>query len=67
MLDHRQRAMANTRSRTNPTKLPKLGAPRIIEAEADIRDGVRALRRKCAIMRAVHDMTGDRAVISSGG
>ena len=51
--------MANTRSRTKPTKPPKLGAPRIIEAEADIRDGVRALRRKCAIMRAVHDVTGD--------
>jgi DNA-3-methyladenine glycosylase II len=54
--------MANTRSRTKltkPTKAPKLGAPRIIEAEADIRDGVRALRRKCAIMRAVHDVTGD--------
>ncbi len=33
--------------------------PRIIEAEADIRDGVRALRRKCAVMRQVHDVTGD--------
>jgi DNA-3-methyladenine glycosylase II len=33
--------------------------PRIIEADADIRDGVRALRRKCALMRRVHDITGD--------
>ena len=48
--------MAYTRSRT---KLPKVSVPRIIGAEADIRDGVRALRRKCAIMRAVHDVTGD--------
>jgi DNA-3-methyladenine glycosylase II len=48
--------MVNTRSRTTR---PKIAAHRIIEAEADIRDGVRALRRKCAIMRAVHDLTGD--------
>jgi len=33
--------------------------PRIIEADADIRDGVRALRRNCALMRGVHDITGD--------
>ena len=32
--------------------------PRIIETDADVRDGVRALRRKCAIMRRVHDMAG---------
>jgi DNA-3-methyladenine glycosylase II len=32
---------------------------RIIEGEADIRDGVRALRRMCPVMRAVHDLTGD--------
>jgi len=34
-------------------------ARRTIESESDIRDGVRALRRKCAIMRRVHDATGD--------
>jgi DNA-3-methyladenine glycosylase II len=44
--------MANTKSRT-------LLRPRIIESELDLRDGVRALRRKCAIMRRVHDLTGD--------
>jgi DNA-3-methyladenine glycosylase II len=33
--------------------------PRIIVGESDIRDGVRALRRKCAIMRRVHDAAGD--------
>jgi DNA-3-methyladenine glycosylase II len=43
--------MANTRSRA-------LARARVIAAEADLRDGVRALRRKCAIMRRVHDMTG---------
>jgi DNA-3-methyladenine glycosylase II len=32
--------------------------PRIIAADSDLHDGVRALRRKCAIMRRVHDMTG---------
>ncbi len=32
---------------------------RIIETDADIRDGVRALRRKCATMRHVHDTAGN--------
>ena len=30
----------------------------IIETQADLRRGIRALRRKCPIMRAVHDLTG---------
>jgi DNA-3-methyladenine glycosylase II len=34
-------------------------AARVIATEADIRDGVRALRRKCATMRHVHDTAGD--------
>ena len=43
-----------------PSKLSSRSAlPRIIEAEADIRDGVRALRRKCGLMRGVHDLTGN--------
>lgn len=36
--------------------------PRFIETEEDIRAGVRALRRKCAIMRRVHDAAGDPPV-----
>lgn len=32
---------------------------RIIATEADLRNGVRALRRKCATMRHVHDTAGD--------
>jgi DNA-3-methyladenine glycosylase II len=32
---------------------------RIIVTEADIRTGVKALRRKCATMRHVHDTAGD--------
>jgi DNA-3-methyladenine glycosylase II len=44
--------MANTKSRP-------LARSRLIAAEADLRDGVRALRRKCAIMRRVHDLAGD--------
>jgi DNA-3-methyladenine glycosylase II len=38
--------------------LRALAVPRIIETEQDIRDGVRALRRKCAVMRHVHDTAG---------
>lgn len=34
-------------------------SPRIIETENDIRDGVRALRRACQVMRHVHDVAGD--------
>ena len=44
---------AKSRGRARPAK------PRLIECEADIKTGVRALRRKCAIMRAVHDITGN--------
>ena len=32
---------------------------RIIESERDIREGIRALRRKCPIMRTLHDAAGD--------
>ena len=32
---------------------------RIIASEADVRAGVKALRRKCATMRHVHDTAGD--------
>src|SRR5262249_23169790 len=32
---------------------------RCIETEADIRDGIRALRRKCKVMRLVHDAAGE--------
>lgn len=46
--------MANTRSRTRAPR-----PARIIETENDIREGVRALRRKCATMRHVHDTAGD--------
>lgn len=33
--------------------------PRVIETETDIRDGVRTLRRKCRVLRRVHDQVGD--------
>lgn len=42
--------MANTRSRSR--------THRLIEADSDLREGVRALRRKCAVMRQVHDAAG---------
>jgi DNA-3-methyladenine glycosylase II len=33
-------------------------APRLIETETDLEAGIRALRRKCAIVRGMHDRTG---------
>jgi DNA-3-methyladenine glycosylase II len=36
-----------------------LSTPRIIITDDDVRDGVRALRRKCPIMRKVHDAAGN--------
>ena len=33
--------------------------PRIIASEHDLREGVRHLRRRCAVMRMVHDAAGD--------
>jgi DNA-3-methyladenine glycosylase II len=32
---------------------------RIIETDADVREGIRALRRKCVHLRRVHDFAGD--------
>jgi DNA-3-methyladenine glycosylase II len=42
--------VANTKSRT-----PR---HRLIEADDDLREGVRVLRRKCQVMRHVHDTAG---------
>lgn len=33
--------------------------PRIIATDADVRDGIRALRRKCPVIRRMHDLAGD--------
>jgi DNA-3-methyladenine glycosylase II len=41
-----------------PPRSKSRAAYRIIEDETDIREGVRALRRKCPIMRRIHDITG---------
>ncbi len=41
-----------------PPRRPKL-PPRLIVSEDDVRAGVRALRRRCATMRMVHDAAGD--------
>jgi len=43
-----------TKSRTSA----KAVRHRLIEADADLREGVRALRRKCEVMRRVHDEAG---------
>jgi DNA-3-methyladenine glycosylase II len=32
--------------------------PRLIDSEADLADGIRALRRKCSVVRLMHDRTG---------
>ena len=45
------------KSASKPTK-HKIYPPRIILTEDDVHEGVRALRRKCAIMRHVHDTAG---------
>jgi DNA-3-methyladenine glycosylase II len=37
-------------------------AMRIIETDADLREGIRALRRKCTHLRRVHDFAGDPPV-----
>jgi len=47
--------VANTKSRTPRRVKPQ---HRIIVTDDDVRDGVRALRRKCPIMRRVHDLAG---------
>lgn len=39
-------------------RLPHPPAPRLIETEADLEEGIRRLRRKCAVIRRVHDATG---------
>ncbi|MEZ5817328.1 MAG: DNA-3-methyladenine glycosylase 2 family protein [Hyphomicrobiaceae bacterium] len=36
----------------------RIQPPRLIETEADLKDGIRALRRKCAIARLMHDAAG---------
>jgi DNA-3-methyladenine glycosylase II len=54
-LDQGDGAAVDTRSRAGRHARP---AFRIIVAESDIREGVRALRRKCPVMRRVHDLTG---------
>lgn len=38
--------------------VPAAVLARIIAADSDVLDGVRALRRKCAVMRMVHDAAG---------
>lgn len=47
-------------SKTVPPRKTARGAvARIIEGEADIASGMRALRRKCPHMRRIHDLSGD--------
>jgi DNA-3-methyladenine glycosylase II len=41
------------------TKNSSAPATRLIADEGDLRSGVKALRRKCAFMRAAHDLAGD--------
>lgn len=36
----------------------RLTTPRLIETEADLKNGIRALRRKCEIARLMHDAAG---------
>jgi len=55
-----QRRRAGTRTaRVLSPRRRAPGALRIIASEEDVREGVRALRRRCATMRMVHDAAGD--------
>jgi DNA-3-methyladenine glycosylase II len=47
-----------TASARQGKRLRVAATPRIIATDDDVREGVRALRRKCAIMRHVHDTAG---------
>ena len=47
------------RQRNRPAAGKPPGVPRLIVTEADIKTGIRALRRKCAVARAMHDLAGD--------
>ena len=38
---------------------PRIQSTRLIIADKDIREGIRALRRKCAYVRRMHDLAGD--------
>lgn len=42
-----------------PSNRRRLDLPMSIESEQHIRDGLRSLRRKCALIRAMHDVAGD--------
>ena len=46
-------------SDTMPTSTKRHAKTVVIECEGDVLRGVKALRRKCAIMRKVHDAAGD--------
>lgn len=51
--------MSDVRSvRGRPTS-GKRSAVRLIESDEDVRAGLRVLRRRCAVMRRMHDRTGD--------
>lgn len=53
--------IAQSRNETSSAKT-KAGAasvPVIIRGHGDIRAGIRILRRRCAVLRAMHDRTGD--------
>ncbi|HRD75698.1 MAG TPA: DNA-3-methyladenine glycosylase 2 family protein [Hyphomicrobiaceae bacterium] len=39
--------------------MPRAASPRLIASEADVKAGLRALRRKCPAMRLAHDLAGD--------
>lgn len=60
----KRRTTAGTPSLTPPVSALKAKSrtttgPRILTSEADVREGVKALRRTCPIIRRMHDVTGD--------
>ena len=53
-----QPSAKSTLSMAKPKSASVQGKPRLIQCEADLLTGIKALRRKCPIMRLVHDATG---------
>ena len=54
----RANAAGDAKSAATARGVQAAALARIIAADSDLRDGVRALRRKCAVMRMVHDAAG---------
>src|SRR5215470_9242367 len=51
--------MSPRKSASRAVHMKAIEPSRTIETDADLREGIRALRRKCPHLRRVHDCAGD--------